>query len=392
MTTSGRSSETRRSGRSVSQWLLGLLIVLALAASVLMIFTDNLSITGTLAVIAALWAAVIGAVLVTRFRKQAETAEARSRDLRLVYELQLEREISARRQYELDVETTIRKEVAAESGGELASLKEQVVSLRASLERLLGEALPDDQVALPKEKLRELASGLGGNGLDPDPFGTSYAATTHDSGRVGRSYGAAAYGSPERYGASDFNAPDFSAPDDGLVAARDFAETVPAVDDGRHVERTADPNEMTEVIPVVTDDPLSGGFSVVGHEFSGAEGATPGQSAPAEPAAPFVDETPTDEWDRRATTSSGFATGAAAPEESEPTPFWARGRHETSADRDLAGSEPGVGRSRRAEEKPVAVDEPDDDADSAHSNGLPVSELLKQLRAADAGGRRRRRD
>ncbi len=194
MTTStGRSSDPRRAGRSVGQWLLGLLIVLALAASILMIFTDNLSISGSLAVIAALWAAVIGAILVTRFRKQAETAEAKSRDLRLVYELQLEREIAARRQYELDVETTIRKEVAAESGAELASLKEQVISLRASLERLLGEALPDDQVALPNEKLRELASGLGGGGLDPHQYSAPYGS----SGRGDSAFGGhgGAYGS-----------------------------------------------------------------------------------------------------------------------------------------------------------------------------------------------------
>ena len=165
MTTSnGRSADSRRSGRSVSQWLLGLLIVLALAASILMVFTDSLTITGSLAVIAALWAAVIGAILVTKFRRQAESAEAKSRDLRLVYELQLEREIAARRQYELDVETTIRKEVSAEANEELAELKAQVLALRSSLELLIGEPLPDQRAALPNEKLRELASGLGPGG------------------------------------------------------------------------------------------------------------------------------------------------------------------------------------------------------------------------------------
>ncbi|WP_338836643.1 DUF6779 domain-containing protein [Gordonia polyisoprenivorans] len=419
MTTStGRSSDTRRAGRSVGQWLLGLLIVLALAASILMIFTDNLSISGSLAVIAALWAAVIGAILVTRFRKQAETAEAKSRDLRLVYELQLEREIAARRQYELDVETTIRKEVAAESGAELASLKEQVISLRASLERLLGEALPDDQVALPNEKLRELASGLGGGGLDPN----QYAAPYGNSGRGDSAFGGhgGAYRSqgyvPDQYRPEGFGAADFHARDDGVVAARDFAETVPAADDGRHVERTADPNEMTEVIPIVTDDPLSGRFgtSTADRGQESATSATPEQSGPersgpdqpgpeqsgqeavAEPAA-FVDETPTDEWDRPAEVSTpagaAEAPGNRAADASGPIPAWSPGRHETAGTATTFG---GGGRRRRAEEQPepVAVEDPADDADSAHSNGLPVSELLKQLRDTDAagGGRRRRRD
>ncbi|WP_020169989.1 DUF6779 domain-containing protein [Gordonia polyisoprenivorans] len=425
MTTStGRSSDTRRAGRSVGQWLLGLLIVLALAASILMIFTDNLSISGSLAVIAALWAAVIGAILVTRFRKQAETAEAKSRDLRLVYELQLEREIAARRQYELDVETTIRKEVAAESGAELASLKEQVISLRASLERLLGEALPDDQVALPNEKLRELASGLGGGGLDAHQYSASYGSSGRgDSafGGHGGAYGSQGY-APDQYRPEGFGAADFHAPDDGVVAARDFAETVPAADDGRHVERKADPNEMTEVIPIVTDDPLSGRFATStddhaqdsatsgalehsGREQSGHDQPGPGQTAPeqsghdavGEPAA-FVDDTPTDEWDRPAPEMSTPGSAAETPvartaDASGPIPAWSPGRHETAGASTTFG---GGGRRRRPEEQPepVAVEDPADDADSAHSNGLPVSELLKQLRDTDAagGGRRRRRD
>ena len=89
MTTStGRAADSRRSGR-VGQWLVGLLIVLAVVASVLMLFTDQISVLGSLAVIAALWAAVIAAILITRYRRQAESAESKSRDLRLVYELSL---------------------------------------------------------------------------------------------------------------------------------------------------------------------------------------------------------------------------------------------------------------------------------------------------------------
>ena len=238
MTTSnGRSAESRRSARSVGQWLLGLLIVLALVASVLMVFTDQLSLAGSTAVIAALWAAVIGAILVTKFRRQAESAEAKSRDLRLVYELQLEREISARRQYELDVEATIRKEVAEESNAELGELKKQVLALRSSLEMLIGEPLPDTRAALGNEKLRELASGLGGAGGFAGQFGGSY--TTRGS------YGSGGYA--------------YAAPDDDVVAARDFAATAPAPGKSRRVSGGVDPNEMTEIIPVIRDDdPISG--------------------------------------------------------------------------------------------------------------------------------------
>ncbi|MGW0039572.1 DUF6779 domain-containing protein [Gordonia sp. NPDC003376] len=377
-TSSGRSSDARRSGRPVGQWLLGLLIVLALAASVLMIFTDSLSVAGSLAVIAALWAAVIGAILVTRFRKQAESAEAKSRDLRLVYELQLEREIAARRQYELDVEATIRKEVAAESGAELIALKEQVISLRSSLERLLGEALPDDQVALPNEKLRELASGIGGSGLEPERFGT-----------------------PEGFGVHD----------DDLLAARDFAATAPTADDGRHLQGHVDPNEMTEVIPVVTDDPLSGRIATE-VALSGEEPSYPSY-------APYVSADDTEDAtvveEQRTDTGSADLPVVDATADDTPTDEWPpsqpfpviHGRHEGAADAEApevpqeeSGTTDAGGRRRRrdADAPGVIVTEasaetPEDDPDAAHSNGLPVAELLKQLREADrTGGRRRRRD
>ncbi|MED5802623.1 DUF6779 domain-containing protein [Gordonia sp. Z-3] len=396
MTTSnGRSTEPRRSGRSVGQWLLGLLIVLAIVASILMVFTDQLSISGSLAVIAALWAAVIGAILVTKFRRQAESAEAKSRDLRLVYELQLEREIAARRQYELDVETTIRKEVSAESNEELAELKAQVLALRSSLETLLGESLPDPRVALPSEKLRELASGIG----QPGGYGSGYGG--------GTGFGA-----------------DF-ATDDSVRAAQDFATTAPAADSGRRIPADVDPNEMTEVIPVITDEaPISGRIAtevpndvtddqvqdaVLADEEAGAE-----TSAPADA---YVDESPTDEWppaQSAAPVSAARESAApesvddlpadagtdipeAADEESapaepapdnarpEPSPesasFAAMGRHEGSGDE----SNPALqGRRRRRGE----------DSESAHSAGLPVSELLSQLRQSGApgGGRRRRED
>ncbi|TYQ09470.1 UNVERIFIED_ORG: hypothetical protein L601_003800000070 [Gordonia westfalica J30] len=395
MTTSnGRSADSRRSSRSAAQWLLGLLIVLALAASVLMVFTDRLSILGSLAVIAALWAAVIGAILVTKFRRQAESAEAKSRDLRLVYELQLEREIAARRQYELDVETTIRKEITAESNEELSELKAQVLALRSSLEMLLGEPLPDQRAALSNEKMRELASGLSG---------------AH-AGSFGGEFG----GVPPYRSTYD---------DDGLRAARDFAATAPTADDGRHTG-PVDPNEMTEVIPVITDDPISGRIATevpveeVDQHSAGsapfAQGADESSTADTDAAddvsdaeivddsrttddsAAYTDETPTDEWataassEAPAETAESAETGPAPDEEEAsssedvaPAFLGTAGRHEGNDGRPASAY--GGGRRRRAA---------DDDSESAHSAGLPVSELLSQLRqqSGTTGGGRRRRE
>lgn len=210
-----------RGAGSAAQWLLGLFIVLALIASLLMVFGGDLSLTASLAVIAALWAAVIGAVLVTKYRRQADVAETRNRDLRQVYELQLEREIAARRQYEADVETAIRHELGEETNEEFEALKQQVLALRASLEKLLGNPLPDVPLALRPERRRALGSGLSG---------IAYAGAT----------------------------------DDRVAANLDFASTVPPADAGRHAPAVDEPApapaaevsevELTEIIPVVTDD------------------------------------------------------------------------------------------------------------------------------------------
>lgn len=221
---SNGSSSSGASGGSgqVAQWLLGLFIVLAVIASLLMVFGGDISLTGSLAVISALWAAVIGAVLVTKYRRQADVAELRSRDQRDVYELQLEREIAARRQYESEVEIAIRHEVAEENNEEFEALKAQVLALRANLEELLGNPLPEVPLALRPERRRELGSGLAGVG---------YAATA----------------------------------DDRVAADLDFESTAPATEAGRHapepagatgelpVEQPGDV-EMTEIIPVVTDE------------------------------------------------------------------------------------------------------------------------------------------
>ncbi|MGV9713037.1 DUF6779 domain-containing protein [Gordonia sp. NPDC003424] len=357
-TPNGRSAETRRSGRSVGQWLLGLLIVLALVASILMVFTDQLSVSGSLAVIAALWAAVIGAILVTKFRRQAESAEAKSRDLRLVYELQLEREIAARRQYELDVETTIRKEVSAETGEEMAELKAQVLALRASLEMLLGESLPDPRVALPSEKLRELASGIGGEDY-------------------------------RRYGGTD----------DSVLAARDFAATAPAADLGRHVPIDVDPNELTEVIPVITDEvPVSGRIATESpaepEPVEDAEFVDAAEPSVTEPAAEAVieevdevsvvdvdaEESDLEELDLEESDleESGTVDSEVEAPYGEPA-FGGIGRHETAG----AAAPVIPGRRRRRTS---------DDGENAHTAGLPVSELLSQLREAGAAGGRRRRE
>ncbi|PZT98271.1 MAG: hypothetical protein DI630_19965 [Gordonia sp. (in: high G+C Gram-positive bacteria)] len=390
MTTSaGRSADARRARRGPGQWLLGVLLLFALGSSIFMIFTSEMSIAASLAVITALWAAVIGAILVTKYRRQADSADAKARDLRLVYELQLEREISARRQYELGVESQVRKEIGEQSGEELSALKAELQSLRSSLEQLLGE-LPDERIALVRERLPELETRANRHEGSGNPYAPAGFADQHFP-------------------------PAPLVPDDGTVAERDFASTAPPADR----RRDDNPNESTQVIPVVSDeDPVpvepaeaddaadadessdAGEQDAVTSEHPGdttnaqtPSGRHAGSRRRADGAAPEVvaadDVARTAEpqvagaHEKRAEEADG--TSEAQVESSAPGPFV----DETPTDEwEVAvPAEGGIPNALLADDDEQAADHP-----GAHASGRSVSELLTRFESsAPAGGRRRRR-
>ncbi|HEX5143238.1 MAG TPA: DUF6779 domain-containing protein [Mycobacterium sp.] len=144
----------RRGGRRPGWALLTVLLVLAIAASTALVFTNRVELL-KLAVILALWAAVVGAFVSVIYRRQSDVDAARARDLKFVYDLQLDREISARREYELNVETNLRRELAgeirAQSADEVAALRDELASLRRSLE-ILFDADFSQRPALETER------------------------------------------------------------------------------------------------------------------------------------------------------------------------------------------------------------------------------------------------
>ncbi|MGV0644820.1 DUF6779 domain-containing protein [Mycolicibacterium sp. XJ879] len=154
MTDLPRSARPRRSGRRPGWVLLSALLVLAIAASSALVFTNRVELL-KLAVILALWAAVVAAFVSVIYRRQSDTDQAKVRDLKLVYDLQLEREISARREYELSVETHLRRELAAEmraqAADEVAALRAELAALRSNLE-ILFDAELSDRPALETER------------------------------------------------------------------------------------------------------------------------------------------------------------------------------------------------------------------------------------------------
>lgn len=144
MTVLSRGARVRRGGRRPGWVLLTALLVLAIGASSALVFTNRVELL-KLAVILALWAAVAGAFVSVLYRRQSDADQSRVRDLKLVYDLQLDREISARREYELTVESQLRRELASElraqAADDLAELRAELSALRTSLEILFDTDL-----------------------------------------------------------------------------------------------------------------------------------------------------------------------------------------------------------------------------------------------------------
>ncbi|MFE9582700.1 DUF6779 domain-containing protein [Nocardia sp. NPDC006044] len=161
MVSPSRTSTSRRRRDDAGKLFIGVLILLGLVASVFLVFSNSLQFV-RIGLVAALWAAVIGALAATRYRKEATIDKAKVRDLQTVYELQLEREVTARREFELGIEARVREEVGADAT-ELAALRAELTVLRTSLQRLFDGDLPMDRPALRADatRVQELTSAGG---------------------------------------------------------------------------------------------------------------------------------------------------------------------------------------------------------------------------------------
>ncbi|GAB4582691.1 DUF6779 domain-containing protein [Nocardia sp. IFM 10818] len=152
MVSPSRTSATRRRREDAGKLFTGVLILLGLVASVFLVFSDSVQMV-RVGLVAALWAAAIGALAATRYRRESAVDKAKIGDLQKVYHLQLEREVAARREYELGVEQRVRQEVGADAE-QMAALRAELTVLRESLQRLFEGQLPHERPALHADAFR----------------------------------------------------------------------------------------------------------------------------------------------------------------------------------------------------------------------------------------------
>ncbi len=142
------------SGSGTGRVLVYVSVALAVAAAVVLAVGFDDPRLLRLGIVAALWAALVGSFAVARVRREATSAAGQTEDLRAIYQLELEREVTARREHELTVERELRRDIEQSSRDELDALRAELRTLRRNLESVLGGDLLVERVALRAESTR----------------------------------------------------------------------------------------------------------------------------------------------------------------------------------------------------------------------------------------------
>jgi len=147
------SSDEPEAGSSGGRVLLVGAVLFAAAATGLLVLTDEQRWL-RLGIVAALWAALVGAFLAAKYRRQVTDQRQAAADRQELYELELEREIAARREYELELASEVKRQAEEESRDDIAALRGELSSLRQTLEGLLGGEFLVERYALRAESTR----------------------------------------------------------------------------------------------------------------------------------------------------------------------------------------------------------------------------------------------
>lgn len=147
------SAENSPGGVDRGQVLLIALVVLALIASLIMLFTDSAGAL-KLALLASLWAAIIGFFLVTQYRRRAERSQEELEHREELHRTELEKLAAERRSEKAGKEIELRDKQLARDTEVLEDIKRELAALRAQLEELNGREFGYEPAALRAEARR----------------------------------------------------------------------------------------------------------------------------------------------------------------------------------------------------------------------------------------------
>lgn len=396
----------RGDDRGLANIALGVLLLLAIIATVVMVFSDN-PVWMRIGTLSALWAAFIGAFLVARYRRQAATEAARVRDLHTVYELQLEREISARREHELVVERDLRASVRAETSDSIVALRQEIAALREQL-GALGVSLPEDRFAVGGlGPAGQLGAGSSLPSVPSERVAPRRRAPGSDSGPVA--------GPRSASGATRSPASSASGVGPDVTPSTERTERLTPVSDreSRSDTPAGDPRRPAVRPTSGARDARSAAGSSAGSSSGFGSGATSRPQARPEPASsPEPARTPANTStstssrpaasavegatsDKTAASGSPVASGGAAASGSSekagkhesPTPSEKAGKHESPATAGETATQP------RSQSTQAPATESASPSRHGEGSGLSVAELMARLGegSESTSGRRRRR-
>src|SRR5699024_9715537 len=130
----------------------------ALIASILMLFLDS-DLWLKIAVIAALWAAFLGIVLVSKYSSALRAEQKRVNTLERAHRAEMEREVAGYQQREAALKENYTRQLRDEHREQL---RHELISRRAQLAEMSGEELDDEQTAVRARAERIIELDRGG--------------------------------------------------------------------------------------------------------------------------------------------------------------------------------------------------------------------------------------
>ncbi len=152
------SADEPEAGSFGGRALLAGAVLFAAVATGLLVLTDSQKWL-RLGIVAALWAALVGAFLAARYRRQLTDQREAAAERQEIYELELEREIAARREHELEVEAEARRKAEESARDDIAALRGELEKMRQTLESLLNGEFLVERYALHAESTRMRSFG-----------------------------------------------------------------------------------------------------------------------------------------------------------------------------------------------------------------------------------------